>query len=333
MFDRGVQCIINHLNPAQLQEALAHQVNVDTVGAMLPVDLAACFNDVSVPLRRLRPNPTYKVPVSLRPIMGSKLVRVARDGMPISSLEDYLSYVFCSKRSKRFERLDISLGADVNYQLSVANFDDQRQTALGETAKREDSLPQIRFLLARGADPNAHPSIIGCCHPSHYETLIQAGADVFLATQKGNTPLHFACKQGGHRETIGKLIESGADHKQANKSGEQPIKYVANNVELATFIRATVKRVQRRAVVQLRAMESRVEALEREVKAWKEERSRADAMEGAMHALGEELRRLQKARQSMQGIDEELDDVPSSEQAALERVIAALTNFGSDCAK
>jgi len=67
-----------------------------------------------------------------------------------------------------------------------------------------------------------HHAVAGRCSTELMKLLIDRGADVNAADEEGNTPLHFAARNG-YPDVIGMLTVRGADILRQNKEGETPV--------------------------------------------------------------------------------------------------------------
>ncbi|KAK4295912.1 hypothetical protein Pmani_031557 [Petrolisthes manimaculis] len=88
---------------------------------------------------------------------------------------------------------------------------------------------KVRSLLKLGADPNTKcndlPGLIRAAKDGSLyvvQALVNAGADVDIRTEQGNSALHLAAKEG-HSEVVLQLVESGAFVDAINRSGVTPL--------------------------------------------------------------------------------------------------------------
>ena len=117
-------------------------------------------------------------------------------------------------------------------------------TKQGMTARRRCLSPLkmatlVRVLLEWGADVNkamdkgATPLFIAAQngHETVIRSLIEFGAEVNKAKDDGATPL-FMATQKGHRAVVRALIEFGADVNKARDDGATPLLMAAQNGQL-----------------------------------------------------------------------------------------------------
>ncbi|MEQ2169772.1 hypothetical protein GOODEAATRI_028636, partial [Goodea atripinnis] len=104
----------------------------------------------------------------------------------------------------------------------------------------------VNALLEAGADPNVRDMILkltvthDAAREGFLETvrvLVDRGADVNLADENGNLPLHLAAKEG-HLEVVKLLLELTEDPQKTNDLGHSALKLAgdAKHEETADFI-------------------------------------------------------------------------------------------------
>jgi len=76
------------------------------------------------------------------------------------------------------------------------------------------------------------------------EVLVAAGANVNLAGDISNTPLHEAASQG-HLEVVKKLLASGANPLATNEYNETARKWARRYPEVEELLRQTEEQAQR----------------------------------------------------------------------------------------
>lgn len=105
----------------------------------------------------------------------------------------------------------------------------------------------VKALLEAGADPNARDSILmltvthDAAREGFLETvrvLVDHGADVNLADEIGNLPLHLAAKEG-HLEVVKLLLELTEDPRRTNELGHTALTLARDfkHEETADFIK------------------------------------------------------------------------------------------------
>ncbi|XP_054916349.1 cyclin-dependent kinase 4 inhibitor C [Poeciliopsis prolifica] len=104
----------------------------------------------------------------------------------------------------------------------------------------------VEVLLAAGADPNARDQVLNltvthdAARAGFVETvraLVNHGADVNLADEIGNLPLHLAAREG-HLEVVRILLDLTEDPRRTNHEGHSALWLARdfNRVETANFI-------------------------------------------------------------------------------------------------
>jgi len=149
----------------------------------------------------------------------------ASDGL---SDEDRITLFVHYARSGDLEAVKKSLA---DGRVSVNAFDSLDQSAL-IAALSNNSLDEVKYLLAHGADPNL-PDHAGWA-PLHFaawfgsssvvlKELIDHGANVNARNDRGITPLYFA-SVSGHEAQVKALLALGADRSLASKAGYTPLR-------------------------------------------------------------------------------------------------------------
>jgi len=141
--------------------------------------------------------------------------------------EDRITLFVHYARSGDLEAVKKSLAEGV----SVNAFDTLDQSAL-IAALSNNSLDEVKYLLAHGADPNLADHAGWA--PLHFaawfgsssvvlKELVDHGANVNARNDRGITPLYFA-SVSGHEAQVKLLLELGADRSIASKVGYTPLR-------------------------------------------------------------------------------------------------------------
>lgn len=110
-------------------------------------------------------------------------------------------------------------------------------------AARNNDVPEVRRLLATGADPNAHN--VGGFTPLHraawpgfvevIDPLVDGGANPNATDRFGNSPLHLAAGRG-HLEFISHLVGRGAEVDRPNEEGVTALHLACKGGSLPTVL-------------------------------------------------------------------------------------------------
>lgn len=104
----------------------------------------------------------------------------------------------------------------------------------------------VRWLVEKGANIDA-TDIYGCTalhrnasfHSGDISVFLELGANINVANNNGETPLHYAAGGGFKVDDVNKLIEYGAKTDVLNKNGQTPLDYAlkrANNINLVELV-------------------------------------------------------------------------------------------------
>lgn len=147
--------------------------------------------------------------------------------LPALSAQDQISLLVSHARLGEIDGVKQSLDSGV----PVNGFDSLGQTAL-IAAIGNNSLDEVKLLLARGADPNLADN--AGWTPLHFATwfgstsvllkeLLDHGAGINARNDRGITPLYFA-SVAGHEAQVKLLLDRGADRNLASKTGYTPLR-------------------------------------------------------------------------------------------------------------